>query len=91
VSDPILAITVQATLIWVIVFSASAPIRRLTKKWAIAVILLSTIAAALEIIFFNNLGIFVTVAFAGYGWGSLFSIYVAKCNTKRERRILDGG
>ena len=89
-SDPILAVTVQATLIWVIVFSASAPIRKLTKKWALVAIAVSTIAAILEIIFFNNLGIFVTVAFAGYGWGSLVSIYVAKRNQKREKQILDG-
>lgn len=79
----------QAILIWMIVFSSATPIPKPGKKLAVFIIVVATIAAIIELAYFNGKLILLTAALAGYAWGSLASEWIDQRNQNREKKILD--
>lgn len=85
----LILLTAQAVLVWMIVFSSTVPMPQPKKRWAVVIIVASTLAAIAEIIYFHSAGILLTAALAGYGWGSFVSTWVEGRAQERESAILD--
>lgn len=88
--DPLFLLTVQAVLIWLIVFCAATPLPKIPYKFSKFVAVISTILIFLEIIEYNNMGLLATVALAGYSWGTIVHHINEERNEKREHEYLDG-
>lgn len=84
-----LFLTVQAIIIWMIVFSAAVPVPRLPSKWAVALIVTTSLLSLAEMYFWEGAGLLITSAVAGYGWGCIAHHHVQKKLEEREKRVLD--
>jgi hypothetical protein len=88
-ADISLLLTIQALLVWMIVFSAAAPIPPLPKKFAIPLIVITTVIAVVDFINYQGKWLIVFVCIAGYGWGSLVNSHLSNLTEKRKAKIFD--
>ena len=84
-----LILIAQAVLIWMIVFSAAFPFKKPPKLISIAIVVITTIAAIIEVTLFDGKLLLLTAALAGYGWGGLMKNMMDKQIKKKEKKILD--